>query len=147
MGELVTQRAGIWNMEVEGTTSMGAFTAYFVATGSLWLAVLAAMAAGAAMGPLIAVLAATLRVDHFISGLAVNLLVAGLTLYWFRIYIAGRPQPTFSGFTNVPVPGLSAIPVLGPILFDQRLLTYAAFASVPLVWWLLYRARWGLEFR
>lgn len=149
MGELVTQRAGIWNMGVEGTMLMGAFTAYFAATatGSLWLAVLAAMAAGAAMGLLIAVLTATLRVDHFISGLAVNLLVAGLTLYWFRIYIAGRPQPTFSGFTNVPVPGLSAIPVLGPILFDQRLLTYAAFASVPLVWWLLYRTRWGLEIR
>ena len=72
MGELVTQRAGIWNMGVEGTMLMGAFTAYFAATatGSLWLAVLAAMAAGAAMGLLIAVLTATLRVDHFISGLA-----------------------------------------------------------------------------
>ncbi|MBL9058682.1 MAG: ABC transporter permease [Mangrovicoccus sp.] len=146
LGELVTQRSGIWNMEVEGTTLMGAFTADFAATatGSLWLA---AMAAGAAMGLLTAVLTATLRVDHFNSGLAINLLVAGLTLCWFRIYIAGRPQPIFSGFTNVSVAGLSAIPVLVPILFDQRLLTYVAFASVPAVWLLLYRTRWGLEIR
>lgn len=149
IGELVTQRAGIWNMGVEGTMLMGAFTAYFVATstGSIWLAVAAAMAAGGLMGLLTALLTATMRVDHFISGLGINLLVAGLTLYWFRMYIKGRAQPTFDGFSNVEIPVLSSIPYLGEILFTQRLLTYVAFAMVPLVWFLLYRTRWGLELR
>jgi simple sugar transport system permease protein len=90
---------------------------------------------------------ASLRVDHFITGLGINLLVAGLTLYWFRLYIAGRAQPTFDGFDNVAIPGLSQIPWLGEILFTQRALTYVAFAAVPAVWFLLYRTRWGLELR
>lgn len=149
IGELVTQRAGIWNMGVEGTMLMGAFTAYFIATatGSLWFAMLMAMVAGAVVGLIIAFMTVTMRVDHFITGLGINLLIAGLTLYWFRIYIGGRQQPTFSGFEDVPIPGLSGVPFLGDILFDQRLLTYVAFALVPAVWYLLYRTRWGLEFR
>lgn len=149
IGELVTQRAGIWNMGVEGTMLMGAFTAYIAATatGSIWLAVLAAMVAGGLMGLLTAFMTATMRVDHFISGLGINLLVGGLTLYWFRIYIKGRAQPTFDGFDNVAIPGLSSIPWIGEILFTQRLLTYVAFAMVPVIWFLLYRTRWGLELR
>lgn len=149
IGELVTQRAGIWNMGVEGTMLMGAFTAYFVATatGSIWLATLMAMVAGAMVGLIIAFMTVTMRVDHFITGLAINLLVAGLTLYWFRMYIRGRAQPTFDGFDTVPIPVLSSIPIVGEILFDQRLLTYVAFAAVPAVWYLLFRTRWGLELR
>lgn len=149
IGELVTQRAGIWNMGVEGTMLMGAFTAYIVATvtGSIWLAVLAAMIAGGLVGLLTAFMTATMRVDHFITGLGINLLIAGLTLYWFRIYIKGRVQPTFDGFENVPIPVLSSIPWLGEILFTQRALTYVAFLSVPAIWFLLYKTRWGLELR
>jgi ABC-type uncharacterized transport system permease subunit len=149
IGELVTQRAGIWNMGVEGTMLMGAFTAYVVAsaTGAIWLAVLAAMMAGALMGLLTAFMTVTMRVDHFISGLGINLLAGGLTLYWFRIYIKDRAQPTFDGFDSVAIPGLSSIPWIGEILFTQRLLTYLAFAMVPVIWFLLYRTRWGLELR
>ena len=149
MGELITQRAGIWNMGVEGTMLMGAFAAYIIATatGSLWLAVLAAIFAGALMGLVIAFMTATLRVDHFIAGLGINLLAAGLTLYWFQSYIQGRVQPTFSGFQDVAIPLLSDIPIIGPVLFSQRLLTYVAFLAVPAVWYLLYHSRYGLELR
>jgi ABC-type uncharacterized transport system permease subunit len=149
MGELVTQRAGIWNMGVEGTMLMGAFVAYFVATstGSLWLAVLAAILAGAAMGTVIAFMTATMRVDHFVTGLGLNLFAGGITLYWFQSYVHGGPQPSFAGFEDVPLPFLSDIPFIGPVLFSQRLLTYAAFFIVPAIWFLLYRTRYGLELR
>ncbi|BBD37466.1 ABC transporter permease [Aminobacter sp. Y103A] len=149
MGELITQRAGIWNMGVEGTMLTGAFAAYLVATltGSLWLAVLAAILAGAVMGMVIAFMTATLRVDHFIAGLGLNLLAGGLTLYWFQSYIQGRAQPIFSGFQDVDIPLLSDIPVIGPVLFSQRALTYVALLVVPVVWFLLYRSRYGLELR
>ncbi|MER8479245.1 ABC transporter permease [Mesorhizobium sp. M1163] len=149
MGELITQRAGIWNMGVEGTMLMGAFTAYIAATwtGSLWLAVLAAIFAGALMGLIIAFMTATLRVDHFIAGLGLNLLASGLTLYWFQSYVQGRAQPKFASFQDIAIPLLSDIPFLGPILFSQRLLTYVAFLAVPTVWFLLYRSRYGLELR
>lgn len=149
MGELITQRAGIWNMGVEGTMLIGAFAAYIVATatGSLWLAVVAAIIAGALMGAIIAFMTAIMRVDHFIAGLGLNLLAGGLTLYWFQSYIQGRAQPTFAGFQDVAIPLLSNIPVLGPVLFSQRALTYVAVLLVPAVWFLLYRSRYGLELR
>lgn len=149
MGELITQRAGIWNMGVEGTMLTGAFAAYIVATatGSLWLAVVAAIIAGALMGAIIAFMTAIMRVDHFIAGLGLNLLAGGLTLYWFQSYIQGRAQPTFSGFQDVTIPILSDIPVLGPVLFSQRALTYVAVLVVPAVWFLHYRSRCGLELR
>lgn len=149
MGELITQRAGIWNMGVEGTMLMASFTAYLIATltGSLALALLVALLAAALMGLLIAFLTATLRVDHFIAGLGLNLLSSGLTLFWFRSYIQGREQPTFDGFDPYPLPYLSEIPVIGPVLFSQHVLTYLAFLAVPLVWYFLYRTRFGLEFR
>lgn len=149
MGELITQRAGIWNMGVEGTMLTGAFAAYIAATatGSLWLAVLAAIVAGALMGAIIAFMTAIMRVDHFIAGLGLNLLASGLTLYWFQSYIQGRPQPTFAGFQDVAIPLLSDIPVIGPVLFSQRALTYVAALLVPAVWFLLYRSRYGLELR
>lgn len=88
-----------------------------------------------------------MRVDHFIAGLGLNLLAGGLTLYWFQSYIQGRAQPTFSGFQDVAVPLLSGLPVIGPILFSQRALTYVALLVVPAVWFLLYRSRYGLELR
>lgn len=149
IGELVTQRAGIWNMGVEGTMLMGAFAAYLgvTLTGSLWLGMMAAIMAGALMGVIVGFLTATLRVDHFIAGLALNLMVAGLTPFWFRTYVGTGTQPTYDGFDNHPIPFLSQIPVLGEMLFDQRLLTYVAFLAVPLVWAFLYRTRWGLELR
>lgn len=149
MGELVIQRSGIWNMGVEGTMLSGAFIAYLAATltDSVWLAVAAAVLAGALMGAIIAFMTATLRVDHFIAGLGLNLLASGLTLYWFQSYIRGRAQPTFSGFGDVSIPVLSDIPFLGPVLFSQRALTYVAMLVVPAIWLLLYRSRYGLELR
>jgi general nucleoside transport system permease protein len=149
IGELVTQRAGIWNMGVEGTMIMGAFTSYMVATatGSLHLAVLAGILSGMIMGLITAFMIATVRVDHFITGLGLNLLVGGLTLFWFRLYTGGGYAPTFTSLENFPIPVLNSIPILGDIFFNQKFLTYVAFLSVPVIWYFLYRTRWGLEIR
>jgi simple sugar transport system permease protein len=149
IGELITQRAGIWNMGVEGTMLTGAFVAYVAVTmtGSLGASVLLAILAGAVMSLIVAFMTVTLRLDHFVTGLGLNLLASGLTLFWFRSYTEGREPPTFAGFQRVAVPGLADIPFVGPILFQQHWLTYVAFALVPLVWFLLFRTKYGLEIR
>lgn len=149
IGELVTQRAGIWNMGVEGAMLMGAFIAYLAVTltGSLWLSVLAGMAAGAMMNLIVAFMTVTLKVDHFVTGMGLNLVAAGLTLFWFRSYAAGREPPSFDGYDAAPVPVLHDIPWIGQVLFQQYMLTYLAFALVPLVWVFLYRTKYGLEVR
>lgn len=149
MGELVTQRAGIWNISVEGTMLLGAVVAYVVAstTGSPWLALLAAVLACALISLIMSFVTIVLKAEQFVAGLALNLLASGLTLFWFQTYVIGREPPKFAGFDQVDVPLLSDIPFFGPILFSQRLLTYVAFLLPVAVWFFLYRTKYGLEIR
>lgn len=149
MGELVTQRAGIWNISVEGTMLLGAVVAYVVAstTGSPWLALLAAVLACALISLIMSFVTIVLKAEQFVAGLALNLLASGLTLFWFQTYVIGREPPKFAGFDQVDIPILSDIPFLGPVLFSQRLLTYVAFVLPVAVWFFLYRTKYGLEIR
>ncbi|GAA2864645.1 simple sugar transport system permease protein [Aminobacter niigataensis] len=149
MGELVTQRAGIWNISVEGTMLLGAVVAYVVAstTGSPWLALLAAVLACALISLIMSFVTIVLKAEQFVAGLALNLLASGLTLFWFQTYVIGREPPKFAGFDQVDIPLLSDIPFLGSILFSQRLLTYVAFLLPVAVWFFLYRTKYGLEIR
>lgn len=150
LGELVAERSGVYNMGLEGMMLMGAFTGYLAAyeSGSLWMGVAAAALTGALMALVFAVLVITLKVEQIVTGLAVNLLGAGLSTYWLRAAFANTAQtPTIPFFSNVPIPGLSDIPVLGTILFDQKALTYLAFLMAPVIWFFLYRTRYGLIVR
>ncbi len=150
LGELVAERSGVYNMGLEGMMLMGAFTGYLGAyqSGSLWFGVFVACFTGAMMALVFAFLVITLKVEQIVTGLAVNLLGAGLSTYWLRAAFAGEGQtPTIPFFGNVQIPVLSDIPVLGPILFDQKLLTYVAFLLVPAVWFFLFRTRFGLIVR
>lgn len=150
LGELVAERSGVYNMGLEGMMLMGAFTGYLAAyeSGSLWIGVAAAGFTGAMMALVFAILVITLKVEQIVTGLAINLLGAGLSTYWLRAAFAGDSQtPTIPFFANVPIPFLSDIPVLGPILFDQKFLTYIAFLLVPVIWFFLFRTRYGLIVR
>ena len=150
LGELVAERSGVYNMGLEGMMLMGAFTGYLAAheSGSLWFGVAAAGFTGALMALVFAILVITLRVEQIVTGLAVNLLGAGLSTYWLRAAFADAGQtPTIPFFENVPIPGLADLPFVGQILFDQKLLTYLAFLMVPAVWFFLFRTRYGLILR
>jgi ABC-type uncharacterized transport system permease subunit len=150
LGELVAERSGVYNMGLEGIMLMGAFTGYLAAyeSGSLWFGVAAAGTTGALMALVFAVLVITLKVEQIVTGLAINLLGAGLSTYWLRAAFSDVGQtPTIPFFSNVAIPGLGDLPVIGPILFDQKLLTYFAFLMIPLIWFFLYRTRYGLILR
>nr|WP_321461949.1 ABC transporter permease [uncultured Cohaesibacter sp.] len=149
LGELVTERAGIWNMGVEGTMLVGCLIAYLVMaeTGSPLLAATAAIGAGIIAGGIIGFMTVSLRVDYFVTGLGFNLLASGLTLFWFRSFVGGGKPPSYSTIDTLPIPVLSDIPVIGPILFDQHLLTYIALLCVPVIALFLRRTTFGLETR
>ena len=150
IGEMIAERGGVYNMGLEGTMLMSAFTAYIGAyyTGSLWAGVLTAMVTGSLMSLVFAFLVISLKVEQIVTGLALNLLGSGLSIFWLRAAFANSGQtPTIPFFGNMPVPFLSDIPFLGPILFDQKLLTYLAFLAVPAAWYFLFRTRYGLELR
>ena len=83
-----------------------------------------------------------LPADQFVVGLVLNVLVLGLVGY---LTASINPKSHVVGRMSVPL--VSRIPLLGPALFDQPWVLYLVYPLVPLVWWLLYRTRWGLEVR
>lgn len=150
MGELIAERSGVLNLGIEGTMLLGAMTGFTAAyfSGNLWLGVVAALATGALVGFLMALLTVVLGVSQHVSGIGTTLLTTGLAFFLYRM-IFGQPAvpPNVVAFAPVPVPLLSAIPIIGPIFFNQAAITYLALLSVPLTWLALHRTRWGLNLR
>jgi simple sugar transport system permease protein len=152
LGELVTEKSGVMNLGVEGIMLTGAMVGFLVVerTASFPLAVVAALLGGALMGLLFSFLAITMRLNQTVVGLGLNLLASGLTFYLYRISYNVEDTmeiPRIEVFQNIPIPLLSDIPFIGPILFNQNILTYFAFLMVPAIWFFLYRTRMGLLIR
>ncbi|MCY3904355.1 MAG: ABC transporter permease [Caldilineaceae bacterium] len=152
VGEIYTERAGILNLGLEGTLIMGAVSAFAVGyhTESLLLGTLAAIVVGAALASIHAFLSVTLRADQVVSGLALTLFGIGLSSFLGqRLGPEGAPLVGLVGpkFTKIEIAGLSQIPLLGPALFNQDLLVYLMYLSVPVAAYLLYRTRIGLNVR
>ena len=125
---------------------VGFSAAYF--TGNLWLGLVAAIAVGALAGLVMALLAVVFGVSQHVSGIGMTMLATGLAFYFYRL-IFGQPAvpPNIVAFQPIEIPGLSAIPLVGPVLFSQTILTYVAFLAVPVIAFLLYRTAWGLDLR
>jgi simple sugar transport system permease protein len=103
---------------------------------------------GAALAALFALFAVALRADQIITGTAITLFGLGLTGTLYRwIYGVTGAALTIPTMHTTPLPVLSRIPVLGPALFDQPLVTYVGYGLVPLIWWWTYRTRGGLALR
>jgi simple sugar transport system permease protein len=150
LGEMVSERAGVLNLGIEGIMLLSAMTGFTAAfhTGSPWLGVLAAALTGASVAALHAALTVLLGLSQHVSGIAVTLFASGLAFFLYRL-IFGQPStpPSIQGFRTVPLPLLSGIPVLGPVLFDQFALVYLVLLAVPLAAFVLYRTPWGLALR
>ena len=147
LGELFCERAGILNLGIEGTLLFGAFVGFAAAgaSGSLWVGVLAALFAGMLCGLLMGLFTVKLGVNQHVSGLGITLLLTGLSYFSFRlIYGAQTLPPSIKPFDTTHL--LGGVPVLGDIL-NQYMLTYIAFALIPVVWWVVYRSNFGLHMR
>lgn len=152
IGELVTERSGVLNLGVEGMLQMGALVGFLVTyrTGSHWLGVLGAAFSGAILGLFMGWMVTTLKLNQTVSGLALNLLAAGVAYYWYRLVFVSLGSgnlPNLKIFRAAYIPVLSDIPYIGPIFFQQQWLTYIAFLSVPIVAYLLHKTRIGLQLR
>lgn len=143
LGELVTEKAGVTNLGVEGMMLIGAVSGFMAAivTGSTWTGFGAAMLAGGAMGLIHAFLTVSLRANQVVSGLALTLFGAGLSGYLGKSYIGIPVAEPFRGLT---LPGLGDIPFLGQVLFRQDVLVYLSWVLVLALWFFLKRTRAGL---
>ena len=157
---LFSERAGIFDIGLEGKMLMAAFAAGAAAAvfDSVWIGLLAGILVSIATAGLQGAAAITLKGNQLIAGTAINMLAAGLTTFlgiqWFAQ--GGRTPQLVAGerFTDITLPfadQLQAIPLLGPIYHDlisgHNLLVYVAFLAVPITWFVLYRTRFGLRLR
>jgi simple sugar transport system permease protein len=144
-GELVTEKSGVLNLGVEGMMLVGAVLGFAVTlgSGSAMLGIAAAAMAGAAMALAFAVLTLSLLANQVATGLALTIFGIGLSALIGSGYV-GQPLPPLP---KLDLPGLTAIPVLGSILFGQDGLVYFSFAALLGVSWFLARTQGGLVLR
>jgi len=145
IGELVTERAGVLNLGVEGMMLVGAVTGFIVTvvTGDAYLGVLAAMAAGVALSLVFGFLTLFLMTNQVATGLALTIFGVGLSAFVGVDYI-GTP---IKGVRPFDIPFLAEIPVLGPLLFSHDLLIYFSVALIAGVVYFLFKTRAGLILR
>ncbi len=153
IGEILTERAGILNLGLEGIMMMGAVSAFASAyySGSLATALLVAAAVGAAMAAVHAFLTVTMRANQVVSGLSITLFGTG-----FASFLGQRLGPAANNrrlvgltgprFHQLQIPGIGEVPILRA-LANQDVLTLAVYLLIPLAWFYLYRTRNGLWLR
>jgi ABC-type uncharacterized transport system permease subunit len=145
-GELVSERAGVLNMSIEGMMLLGAFAGAVgsVATGSPLLGLAIGIAAVVPLALLQAFLSITLRANQVVTGIGINILVLGATTLAYREIFGGRSRAEVPGFDKWKPPILGDIPVLGDALFTQVALAYVALLLVALVAWTFRYTALGL---
>lgn len=148
---LVGERSGIVNIAIEGQLLAGAFLAAVVASmfQNPYFGMIAAPVAGALVGLVLAVFAVRYWVNQIIVGVVLNVLVVGLTNFLFSTVLTENAE-RFNArqqLPTLPIPLLSDIPVLGPVLFDQTILVYLMYVVVIGLNILVFRSTWGLRMR
>ncbi|MFM2183064.1 MAG: ABC transporter permease [Ilumatobacteraceae bacterium] len=152
LGGLICERAGVFQVSLEGMMLLGAFTAVAVsyASGNAYLGLLAAMLAGASTSLLLAVGNVTRHGDPIVIGVAVNLFAVGLTGFLLPQIFDVRGvflDDAIVGLERFAVPVLSDLPVVGEALFRMTLPGFFAYVLVPVLWVVLFRTPLGLRLR
>ena len=152
LGSVIAERAGTSNIALE---AIMLFSALFGAlgsgmTGSVAVGFLCAIAGGLLITVMLSFFALRLKADIILTGIALNLLAVGGTVFTMYTLIQDKGSTSSLAtqvFPNLVIPGISAIPVVGDILSGHNLLTYVAFAMVAVVWFMLFKTRLGLRIR
>lgn len=151
---VLCERSGVVNIAIESQLLAGAFTAAIVSsiTQNPFAGLLAAAVAGMLVSFLLAVFSIKYLVNQIIVGVVLNVLVSGLTGFLFekimKTKVNGETiynQP--AQLSELPIPFLSQIPVIGPTLFRQSIIGYFMIVLVIGLWYALFYTRWGLRIR
>lgn len=153
LGCLLCQRAGVFNIAIEGFMLMGAFAsvaAVVFSGGSVWVGMFAAMAASMLLSAVFALSVVRFKANQIISGIAINMLSLGLTTYLMRTIfdVQGSIRPeVINKLPLFKLPALEKLPLLGPALNNQSYITYASILLVVLIYVILFRSEYGLNVR
>jgi len=146
---VLSERVAVINIAIEGMLLAGAFTGAIV--GSIfggWIGILGSVIVGGMFGMLLALLVVTYRVDQIIAGVVINLFVIGMTSYISSQFLSVHRELNHAPvFRPISIPILSDLPVIGPVLFQQNIFIYGAFALILISTYYLFHTRSGLRAR
>jgi simple sugar transport system permease protein len=148
-GEVVSEKAGVLNLSLEGMMLTSAFFGALGAhaTGSPLLGLVAGLGSALVLGAVQAVLSVRVGANQLVVGIGFNILALGVTTFLYREVFGGLSRDVLPSFSEVHVPGLERIPWLGPALFQQTGLVYVALALVGGTAWVMKRTAFGLAVR
>jgi general nucleoside transport system permease protein len=144
-GELVTEKSGVLNLGLEGMMLVGALVGFAVTfhSGSATLGLLGGALAGALLALVFAVLTLSFLANQVATGLALTIFGTGLSALAGASYVGIAVEP----LPSLDVPGLTSLPLIGPVLFGQNTFVYLSFIVLAAVAWFLYRSHGGLILR
>ena len=148
---VVSERAGVTNIAIEGIMLTSALTSVVAATiaGSLVVGLLVAILTGMALSGIHAFLAIKFRVDQIVSGVAINIFATGLTSFISSRFLERNTNALNNSgtFSVISLPLLSKIPIIGPVFFENTIIVYLMFLLVIAINVLLFATPWGLRSR
>lgn len=151
LGGVISERSGVVNIAIEGQLLAGAFASAVVAsiTNQPFAGLLAAVVAGVLVSFVLAAFSIKYLVDQVIVGVVLNVLVIGLTSFLFATLLSPNAALLNSPprFPRLPIPVLGEIPIIGPVLFRQTIIIYFMYLAVFVVWFALFKTKWGLRSR
>lgn len=143
IGETISEKSGVINLSLDGSIALSAMTGFAMAftTGSVTLGFLAAIAVGALVALIIAFASITLRQEQVAVGFVLTMLGLELADFLGNPFVR-KPGPSVP---HMPIPYLSSIPILGPILFDHNPIIYLSLLSIIVAWWWIFKTQPGLK--
>lgn len=150
LGEIMTEKVGNLNLGVEGLMLMGAVAGFKIGlvTGNPYLALIAALLAGAFGSLIFAFLTVSLKANQVVTGLSITILGTGLSGFEGKS-LMGQVVPESIGifFKSFEIPILSDLPFFGKVLFNQNIFIYLGYLTAVVLGIYMYRTRWGLNMR
>jgi ABC-type uncharacterized transport system permease subunit len=150
LGGIVSERSGVVNIGLEGMMLTGAYFGIFASDvmHSWFLGCLIGMLSGGLMALIHAWFSISMRANQVVSGTGINLLALGITGYFFIAHYGDNGTPgTISTVPNVNIPGVEHVAFFGDAIGHANALTWVSLILVPVLWWFLFRTRWGLRLR
>lgn len=151
MAGIMSERVGVVNIAIEGQLLTGAFVSSIVGTitGNLYIGMITAMITAGLLSMILAALAIKYLVEQIIVGVLLNVLVIGVTNFLHSAWVdKDRLHLNFPGtFDKIAIPFLSDIPIIGQVIFDNRITVYLMFLIVPTLWYILFKTKLGLRAR
>lgn len=148
LGETISEKSGLLNIGMEGVMISGAFFSFVGAwvSGSLLVGLMCGMLGGMMVSALHALLTIRLAKDQSVTGLALNMLMLGVTSFLYKLLSTGQSYQQVETLPTIALPLLSKIPLIGEAFFNRDILTYILYLLLILVWLFYQKTDLGLSF-